>query len=84
MTAKVLHIDRQAIKIAVGDSTGAKTNSTGVGKMETHQAGKTCKSSALCNAIEANRKLALIAKELQRQDPWLSFNEAFAKARAIR
>ena len=77
MTAKVLHIDRQAIKIAVGDFTGAKTNSTGVGKMkltkdqETHQ-------------IEANRKLALIAKELQRQDPWLSFNEAFAKARAIR
>ena len=78
MTAKVLYIDRQAIKIAVGDSTGAKTkNSTGVGQMkltkdqETHQ-------------IEANRKLALIAKELQRQDPWLSFNEAFAKARAIR
>ena len=38
MTAKVLHIDRQAIKIAVGDSTGAKTNSTGVGKMNVYKA----------------------------------------------
>ena len=37
MTAKVLHIDRQAIKIAVGDFTEAKTTSTGVGKMNLYE-----------------------------------------------